>query len=190
MIDASFSVITCSLLNIRQFFRHMRRQAVSRNTYSNGVETPQHYQDLKSHDYDAKSHKTTSTNATQESLSVSSIDDCDAESHKTTSTNATQESLSVSSIGDCDAESHKTTSTNATQESLSVSSIGDCDAESHKTTCTNAAQKSLSVANTRVCDVEKKDRLLSWDMIPKDSQDAKTGTTRRSWVVREEDPRT
>jgi hypothetical protein len=120
----------------------MRRQAVSRNTYSNGVETPQHDRDLVTHDYDAKSHETTSTNATQKSRSVVSIDDCDAESHETTSTNATQ--------------------------------------------------KSLSVSNTRVCNVEKKDRPLpvSWDMIPKDSQDPNTGITYRSWVVREEGPRT
>jgi hypothetical protein len=82
----------------------MRRQAVSRNTYSNGVETRQHDRDLETHDYDAKSHKTTSTNATQKSLSDLSIDDSDAESHETTSTNATQKSLSVSNTRVCNVE--------------------------------------------------------------------------------------
>jgi hypothetical protein len=99
MIDASFSVITCSLLNIPQFVRHLRRKAASINIYSNGVKTTQHDQGLATpytHDCDAESHKTTSTNVTQKSLSFLNTRDRNVKKEDPISTDTTGRSSLLS----------------------------------------------------------------------------------------------
>jgi hypothetical protein len=64
MIDASFSVIICSLSTITQLVRHMKRQADSINIDFNCVKSTQHDQNLTTPDSrncDVESQDTAST---------------------------------------------------------------------------------------------------------------------------------